>query len=205
MQTNAADVLSFESHRRQHRQAAGALKRSRLDSGAVAPQTRLRGCSAPDCKQDRLRTMPRIAATTTLALLLMVGQHAHATEPKVIALSCDGTFKDTMLSSDARPEPMERMGVMVNLDERTVSFGGYVARIKEADSANIAFGGMQVDDERDPFFKIGIMGDIDRVTGHMSATVRIASLPTNANDPKKFGPASTILYDLLCKVASRLF
>jgi hypothetical protein len=136
--------------------------------------------------------MPRIAATTMLALLLMVGQHARAAEPKVITLSCDGTF------TNVTPEPMEKMGVVVNLDERTVSFAGYVARFKEADPGSIAFFGTQ-DDE------IGIMGVIDRITGHMDAMITFPARPTNENDPKKFGPRSTFRYDLLCKVGNRLF
>jgi hypothetical protein len=36
------------------------------------------------------------------------------------------------------------MGVVVNFDERTVSFLGYVARINEVDAANVSFGGKQI-------------------------------------------------------------
>ena len=84
--------------------------------------------------------MSRIAATTLLALLLlMAGQHARAAEPKVITMSCDGTL--TSRVDNVKPEPMKKMGVVVNLDERTVSFLGYVAHIKDVDAANITFGG----------------------------------------------------------------
>ena len=41
------------------------------------------------------------------------------------------------MNKPAEPERMQKMGVVVNLNERTVSFLGYVARINEVDTANI--------------------------------------------------------------------
>jgi hypothetical protein len=65
--------------------------------------------------------MSRIAATTLLALLLlMAGQYARAAEPKVITLSCDGTLTDTYGIKPGAAElrqPMQKVGVVVNLDE----------------------------------------------------------------------------------------
>ena len=73
-----------------------------------------------------------------LALLLMAGQQARAepkvkarAEPKVITLSCDGTVTDTTttsLSIDRQPQPIEKMGVVANLNERTVTAAQIGAR-----------------------------------------------------------------------------
>ena len=44
-------------------------------------------------------------------------------------------------ASDAKPEPVEKFGLLVNLGERTVSgFAGIVARIAKVDAAHISFG-----------------------------------------------------------------
>ncbi len=68
----------------------------------------------------------------TAALLLMVAQYARAAEPKVITLSCDGTITDTSSRPlDPQPKPIEKMGVVPNLTEGTVSFMGWTATPKE--------------------------------------------------------------------------
>jgi hypothetical protein len=127
----------------------------------------------------------------------MAGQLARAAEPKVITMSCDGTIINTygIKNKPADPEPMKNMGVVVNLDARTVSFAGYVARIKDVDEAIISFGGRQIG-ERKEGYRISIRGDIDRVTGHMDAT-------TTTSDPtqRPYDPDPVIL----CKVTDRLF
>lgn len=73
-----------------------------------------------------------------LALLLMAEQEARAepkvkagAEPKVITLSCDGTVTDTTttsLSIDRQPQPIEKKGVVANLNERTVTAAQIGAR-----------------------------------------------------------------------------
>jgi hypothetical protein len=155
---------------------------------------------APDFRTD-FPTMPRIAAATILALLLMVGRHAHAADPKVITLSCDGTSSTRSgLVDDAKPEPTGKVGVVVNLDERTVSFLGYVARITDVDTANINFGGPQIGGNYNGY-SIGITGNLDRVTGHMIAT-------TTTSDPtqRPYDPNMVMAhYDVLCRATNRVF
>jgi hypothetical protein len=97
-------------------------------------------------------------AAVLLALLLTAGQRA-AAEPKVITLSCDGTVHDT------KDEPLQKMGVVVNLDERTVSFGGYVVPSVNVDAAYITFDY----NKKQSGFESQISGDVDRVTGDMHA------------------------------------
>ena len=65
---------------------------------------------------------------------------AQAEEPMAITLSCDGTTK-AYLKSEESINPVTKMGVVVNLAERTVSFDGLVAHIDHVDAAVIYFGG----------------------------------------------------------------
>jgi hypothetical protein len=128
------------------------------------------------------------------ALLLMAGDHARAeNEPKAITLACDGTM--TTMEADSKPEPANRMGVVVNLVENTVSFGAYVVKIDAVGAANITFSGeskVQLSGVLGkPAVTVSIMGDLDRVTGHLTAT--------------QFSPAMTFNFDLICKPAGRLF
>jgi hypothetical protein len=67
----------------------------------------------------------RWIAAAPLALLMMVGQHADAQTPTIINLSCDGTVKN----GTADAEPVNKMGLVVNLAERTVLGFGIVAEV----------------------------------------------------------------------------
>lgn len=78
--------------------------------------------------------------------------------------------------------------MVVNLAEGTVSFAGSVARIDSADAAIISFGTDDVLREEVPR---RATGDIDRVTGKMSAvTINGTALSS---------------YELACKAAGRAF
>ena len=131
-----------------------------------------------------------------VALILAFAPATHtaqAAETKEITMSCDGTVTDPLLTND-KPKPVEKIGVVVNLDERTVSFMGYVARINAIDAANISFGGKQPEPNSD--FIATISGDIDRVTGSVEATIK----PTD--------PSLSYFrthYSLLCRLNNRLF
>jgi hypothetical protein len=132
--------------------------------------------------------------TMALALLpLVLGGHARAAESegKVIALSCDGTLTPTYgADKPADPRPLQKTSVVVNLDEQTVFFLGYVAPIEDVDEASINFGGRLIVDYG---FSIAIRGNIDRVTGRMDATT-VLSDPTKQPDPN----TATIHYDVVC-------
>src|SRR5262249_17443080 len=89
--------------------------------------------------------MRHLTKTAALALLLLVlGDHAQAAanEAKVITLSCDGTL--TRIYGFDKPadhaEPLQKTGAVVNLDEQTVFFLGYVVPIESIDEVNINFG-----------------------------------------------------------------
>jgi hypothetical protein len=131
--------------------------------------------------------------------LLLAGQYALTAEnePKVITLSCDGTVTRTTypIPMSDTSQPVQNMGVVVNLDERTVSFMGYVAPMNYVDTANINFGGQQTGRLFPGFGTATIGGILDRVTGHMTAKATTSGTHTTVVDD----------YDVLCKVTNRRF
>jgi hypothetical protein len=59
----------------------------------------------------------------------------------VITLSCEGTLTRTYgADKPADPKPLQKTGVVVNFDEQTVFFLGYVVPIESVDEASINFG-----------------------------------------------------------------
>jgi hypothetical protein len=117
-------------------------------------------------------------------LVTMIGlSSAQAEEPTVISLSCDGTTKVYVKREESNINPVTKMGVVVNLVERTVSFDGHVAHIDHVEAAVIYFGGDSVKDAA---------GYIDGKTGSMMAT--------NMDDHKH-----SELYELVCPAATGAF
>ena len=140
--------------------------------------------------------MRHIIKITALALLpLALGNsHARAADPTVITLSCDGTVTDTSstpIPVDREHKPIEKMGVVANLNERTVSFQGFVAPISSVDAASINFNGERIN------------GILDRITGHMIADAM--TLPTTDTRDRDHFDDTWDHYDVLCKATSRVF
>jgi hypothetical protein len=128
----------------------------------------------------------KIAAIAVLPLLL-AGYYAQAAEPTVITLSCDGTVKINVGKNEGQLESINKVGVVVDLAKHTVAFAGNVAHIDSVDAAVISFGGDAL--QGDP--QLRATGDIDRVTGMMSAATVNGIIVTS--------------YNLLCKPTTRLF
>jgi hypothetical protein len=85
------------------------------------------------------------------------------------------------------------MGLVVNLADQTVIGFGTVAHIDRADAASISFGG-----EGPATLRTGtiyVWGEIDRVTGATWAETITTTVVTTR----------IYSYDLVCKVANRLF
>jgi hypothetical protein len=138
-------------------------------------------------------TMPNIVklAGMTLALAL-AGHYAHAAEPTVVNLSCDGTDAATL--DPTMPSPVKKMGLVINLAEHTVSGFSVVAHISYTDDATVLFDGESTDlFERSS----SATGSIDRVTGVTRAHTAVIS------KDKKLLSADD--WDLVCKVTNRLF
>jgi hypothetical protein len=138
--------------------------------------------------------MRHLTKTAALALLpLVLGSHAQAVENgrAAITLSCDGTLTRTYgANKPADPEPLQKTGAVVNLDEQTVFFLGYVVPIESVDGASINFGARQMVDYG---FIIGITGHIDRVSGRMDVTT-VTLDPTKPDDPN----IAALRYDVIC-------
>jgi len=119
--------------------------------------------------------MLSIVKLSALALLsLIVGGHAQASEPTVIAFSCDGKLTNIKVKN-TKPQPISKVDLVVDFAERTVSFSGHLVGIDKADVAHISFSGENN----------AVHGEIDRVTGVMWATM-------DSN-------VTTFVYNLLCE------
>ena len=117
--------------------------------------------------------------TTILFLSLVIVAHAQASKPTVITLSCDGTVKTSVGNIEGPRKAINKLDAVVDLAEQTVSFAGFVAQIENIDGAVVFFGS-----GIDP-----AIGNIDQVTGVMSATTMKGNLATS--------------YELFCKPVTR--
>jgi hypothetical protein len=92
------------------------------------------------------------------------------------------------------PQSAQKSTVIVNLDDQTIFFLGYVTPTEGVDGASIRFGGRQIVDYG---FNMAISGNIDRATGRMDATL-IMSDPMQPADAN----TATIHYGLVCRQAA---
>src|SRR5438045_8832582 len=85
--------------------------------------------------------MRHVIKYTNLALLLLFpGDHSRAADdaPNVMTLSCDGMLTATHgANKPEAPQPLQNTGLVVNLDEQTVFFLGYVVPIEAVGEASI--------------------------------------------------------------------
>jgi hypothetical protein len=127
----------------------------------------------------RVPNMTSIIKITVMTVFAFAGAErcALGAEPSVITLSCDGRLTNTRVSN-AKPQPINRMNMVVNFGDKTVSFSGHSAGIDKADVAHISFSGENN----------AVHGEIDRVTGATWATTASAT--------------TTLAYKLLCKPAT---
>jgi hypothetical protein len=126
--------------------------------------------------------MARILLVLCMLFTVIGLSLAQAEEPTVITLSCDGTTK-VYVKREESVNSVTKMGVVVNLAERTVSFDGRVAHIDHIDARTIFFGGVSVKD---------MTGYIDGKTGVMTAT--------NMDSHEYYE-----LYELACPAATDAF
>jgi hypothetical protein len=143
--------------------------------------------------------MGHIIKTTALALLLLLLEdHARAAEnePNVITLSCDGMLTATYgANKPEAPQPLQKTSFVVNLDEQTVFFLGYVVPIEDVGGASIKFGGTQTVDYG---FGVAIRGNIDRATGRMDAMLVMSDPTQQPSNPY----IAAIHYEVVCKPSS---
>jgi len=133
---------------------------------------------------------------TLLPLVLVGSVRATENQAKVITLSCNGTL--TRVYGADKPadhaEPLQKTGAVVNLDEQTVFFLGYVVPIESFDEVSINFGARQAVEYG---FVIAITGHIDRASGRMDVTT-VTLDPTKTDDPT----IVAVSYDVVCATDS---
>jgi hypothetical protein len=142
-----------------------------------------------------MRHFIKITALPLLPILLVGHARAADAEGKVITLSCEGTLTRAYgANKPADPEPLQKTGAVLNLDEQTVFFLGFAIPIESVDEASISFGARQAADYG---FIIGITGHVDRPSSRMAVTTTTLD-PTKPDDPN----IATLRYDLICASSS---
>jgi hypothetical protein len=135
--------------------------------------------------------MRKIIAMAFLASLLP-GHAVHGAETGILTLSCNGTARSLLRkkdNSDSKPEPVAKLGLVVNLDERTVTGFLFPARIDNTDDARVEFRGKNGN--------WAVWGSLDRMTGRVSA-ITMALHPTI---PDQFTESKD--WDLICEPTRR--
>ena len=133
-----------------------------------------------------------VTALTIAALALPAGAQQQGS---TITLSCDGTSKLTATAAaDLTPEPITKLGIIVNMADRTVSFMDFVVPVTGFTATLVSFSG-----RHEPVFaglkfpSVLIDGSIDRVTGYATIGFHYAIVGNNHS------------WELTCRPATRLF
>lgn len=129
----------------------------------------------------------------TLILAATAAQPTLGQGVDVITLSCEGK-----ITTGNGSEPISNMGLVVNIPRRSVEgIAEVVAHIDRVDGASIDFSGIApvtYPGVQGSLGNVTLLGELDRVTGSVSATVTMAG-----------GGGSSMNYDLMCKPTRRLF
>lgn len=138
-----------------------------------------------------IRAVVRSAALASF--LLGISGLVATAQPTLLSFACSGTMKDGL--NGEKGDPVQNVGVVVNLADKTVSFAGFSAPFNRVDSANIYFHGTSrnqhgVDQTVD--------GNLDRVTGAIEASVTFTS-------QAKSNYTSISYWSMVCRPATRLF
>jgi hypothetical protein len=106
-----------------------------------------------------------------LALLAALPSFAvHAQQPTSITLWCrsSSTAPDYSKTDPSKTDPITGGGMIVDLQERTVSFNSFRVPIERADGTTVLFHGEQA--SRFEGLRLTVDGSIDLVTGGVSVT-----------------------------------
>jgi len=138
--------------------------------------------------------MTNISKIVLLACLpfLLATQRLGAAETTIIRFDCDGKLR----TGSTRPEPVQKIRLVLNLVKRTVAFAGLVAPLKRIDAASIYFNGTSTD----PYgMALTVDGNIDRLTGALDATAMTTAVSG------KTSYSTTTHWEMLCRPRIRLF
>jgi hypothetical protein len=116
-------------------------------------------------------------------------------QPSTITLSCDGTSKLTATAAaDLKPDPITKLGIIVNLVDRTVTLMDYITPITGITATIVSFSGRQGPVVSGVKLKpFTINGSIDRVTGYTTVEWWHENVGDNSS------------WELTCRPATRLF
>jgi hypothetical protein len=114
-----------------------------------------------------LLSLIKITVLVSLAALVASPGKA-AADPTIITLSCDGTT--TSLPAE-KQDPVAKVGVVVNLAQRDISFAGYTIPITKMDTTTIGFEGDLKRMDFNLALNTSVAGHVDRVTGAFNATI----------------------------------
>jgi hypothetical protein len=132
--------------------------------------------------------------TRTMLALVALLLGSLPAKAQVLALSCDGEAKG--LGTEDKPLAFTKMGLVVNLQDRVVTFLGIPARITETNAVRISFKG-----QNDVGFSVS--GYIDRVTGTLFAETSTIDPKTGQLDLRP--PGGPALWNLNCRTVRPLF
>lgn len=118
---------------------------------------------------------------------LMMPVDARAADDQVITLTCDGI----VTAGTGRIEHVSKMGIVINLAEQKVAFGGHVVGTSRVDAADVSFSGQSFSSWAGIRTAISVDGSVDRVTGTLHVTQSSID--------------HSLWYDLGCRPTDRLF
>ena len=136
-------------------------------------------------------TLGNMHRTALASLSIVLATVSHAQQPTLLNFACTGKMTDAMTGD--KGQPIENLGLVVNLTAKTVSFGGYSAPFNTVDLANIYFTGKN---RNTLGMDVTVDGNLDRVTGAVDVTVI-----TTASEKV----VTTSYWNMVCKPATRLF
>ena len=110
-------------------------------------------------------------------------------------MSCDGTMRN-LRDEPVKPKPTDKIGLVVNLAEHTVSGFGVVAHIDNADDATVKFSSEDITPDRT--IAVSVKGEINRLTGK-TWIFHQTEIEVDTERIK-----TTYGYNLVCKVTNRL-
>lgn len=139
--------------------------------------------------------MAKILGALIFAWAVLPSWQAAAQQPNSITLSCDGTSKLTATAAaDLKPDPITKLGLIVDFANRTVSFMDYVVPLTGTSTTLVSFHGQQTSTafgmKSKPFT---IDGAVDRVTGYATIDWFYENVGNNSS------------WELTCRPGTRLF
>jgi hypothetical protein len=125
-----------------------------------------------------------IMKTTLAAVAVLLSATAGQAQTPSLVLACEGKYDG---------QPVEKIGLVVNLSAGTVALDWMTARITRITDSNVEFSGNTQAHPAGLTLNMHLEGNIDRITGVVTAFTTTG------------GSRGLQSYDLICKPARRMF